>query len=884
MLLFLSGPGPSRKCFLASLIALQISTAVLAQDGNPETVLAEADRLAWLKNWYRAEPLFAQAERMFAARGDRRNELYVHIGRLRGELPRRANAEVSQELADLLIDPLVKGDARLRLRCLVVKGDTDLDMDVGLAERDWTEALGLAKGLGEKAWESRATGELGIIAFLHGDTTSALLKVSTALREAQANKDIGGQIRYLTLLGSGMTEFGRPDQGLIYLDRALAIAEAEKDLSEPMLVYEGKATALVASGRVPEAKQLLEHALDIAKQSGSVGYQGQLSNQLGLLANKSGDGREAARRFQEASRLGKEVEGWRTVSQAQFELSKIYEAQKNLPAAELAARESVNACRRIADRFYLPRYLARQADIEIKRGRIREAKATYAEAEDVINGILVNASSPWTKTSLIAAMNDVFVGHLRSEMQFGQSPRRVFHVVEEARGRPVADLLRARRGTQAPQSAELTAIERKISALQIALQKATVTKQRQQILAQLYETEQSMAPLTATANRWMRVATRPVELEQVQRTLASDELVLEYVLDEPNSYCVLISRSSARVQKLASRSEIEGRVKSLLKAVRDGKINSEDATQGYEVALRPLEGDLARAHRLIIVPDGLLHQLPFEVLSNAKGTTVLQSFVVSYTPAASVLALLRNRSTSPDNRLPLLAVSAQPSSVAGSNSTNGDSKPFASTLRGVYDLDKTEMPALPEANGEVRDIAAILGKRSVVLLNATEADVKAQPLPQFAAIHFAVHGLTSTKFPERSTLVLRSDETRHEDGLLQAREILDLRLNADLVTLSACESGSGQISGQEGIASLARPFLVAGARSVVANVWSANDDFTHSLMKAFYTHLAAGQDEGSALRQAKLDMIQSFGKNATPYLWGGFIVVGDAAVKLAPGL
>ncbi|MBV8844244.1 MAG: tetratricopeptide repeat protein, partial [Bryobacterales bacterium] len=337
---------------------------------------------------------------------------------------------------------------------------------------------GLAKGLGEKAWESRATGELGIIAFLHGDTTAALLKVSTALREAQANKDIGGQIRYLTLLGSGMTEFGRADQGLLYLDRALGIAEAEKDHSEPMLVYEGKATALVALGRVPEAKQLLEHALNIAKRSGSVGYQGQLSNQLGLLANKSGDGKEATGRFQEASRLGKEVEGWRTVSQAQFELSKIDEAQKNLPAAEQAAKESVDAWRLVADRFYLPRYLARRADIEIKRGRIREAKATYAEAEDVINGILVNASSPWTKTSLIAAMNDVFVGHLRSEIQFGQSPRRAFHLIEEARGRRWRTCSEAKGSTQAPQSAELTAVERKISALQIALQKTSVSRLR----------------------------------------------------------------------------------------------------------------------------------------------------------------------------------------------------------------------------------------------------------------------------------------------------------------------------------------------------------------------------------------------------------------------
>ena len=474
---------------LTSLFAIQISTAVLAQDGNAEAVLAEADRLAWLKNWHRAEPLFAKAEQMFKERGDRRNELYARIGRLRGQLPTLANAEVSATLADMLTDPLVKGDARLRLRCLVVKGDTDLDMDVGLAERDWTEALGLAKALGDKAWESRAMGELGIIAFLQGDTTGALIKVGTAFKEAQANKDIGAEIRYLALLGNGMTEFGHPDQALVYLDRALAIAQAEKDLSDPMLVYTGKTKALVALGRAAEAKELLEHALAVAKQLNSVGYQAEIGYQLGLLASKGGNTMEAARRFEEAARLGEEVEGWRTVAQAQFELSRIYEAQKNLPAAERAARAGVIATRRLTDRFFLPRYLAREADLEIKLGRIREARATYAEAEDVINGILVNANSPWTKSSLIAAMNDVFVGHLRSEIQFGQSPGRIFHVIEEARGRSVADLLRARRSAQAPQSAELTAAERKIAGLQIALQKRTVSRERQRILDQLYETE-----------------------------------------------------------------------------------------------------------------------------------------------------------------------------------------------------------------------------------------------------------------------------------------------------------------------------------------------------------------------------------------------------------
>jgi CHAT domain-containing protein len=107
-----------------------------------------------------------------------------------------------------------------------------------------------------------------------------------------------------------------------------------------------------------------------------------------------------------------------------------------------------------------------------------------------------------------------------------------------------------------------------------------------------------------------------------------------------------------------------------------------------------------------------------------------------------------------------------------------------------------------------------------------------------------------------------------------------MRLNAGLVTLAACDGFSGQVAGQEGVSSLARPFLVAGARSVVANLWSANDDFSRALMKRFYTRLRSGQDVASALRQAKLEMIELFGSRATPHLWGGYIVMGDGSGKL----
>jgi CHAT domain-containing protein len=125
--------------------------------------------------------------------------------------------------------------------------------------------------------------------------------------------------------------------------------------------------------------------------------------------------------------------------------------------------------------------------------------------------------------------------------------------------------------------------------------------------------------------------------------------------------------------------------------------------------------------------------------------------------------------------------------------------------------------------------------------------------------------------------VLGTSSTLQEEGLLQVREIRDLSLRADLVTLSACDTGSGRLLGQAGIASLERTFLLAGGKSVLASLWTADDIFTTALMRRFYQHLADGQDKGAALRQAKLDLLQKFGDSALPIYWAGFVLVGDGA-------
>ena len=130
-------------------------------------------------------------------------------------------------------------------------------------------------------------------------------------------------------------------------------------------------------------------------------------------------------------------------------------------------------------------------------------------------------------------------------------------------------------------------------------------------------------------------------------------------------------------------------------------------------------------------------------------------------------------------------------------------------------------------------------------------------------------------------MLFLSDPAQGDDGLLQAGEIVQLKLNTDLVILSACETAVGPLQGQEGVAALSRAFLLAGARNVVSTFWSIDDTVSLSLMDLFYKHLAARKSAAEALTAAKRDILQQYGRNVLPYFWAGFSFEGvaDAAIS-----
>ena len=281
------------------------------------------------------------------------------------------------------------------------------------------------------------------------------------------------------------------------------------------------------------------------------------------------------------------------------------------------------------------------------------------------------------------------------------------------------------------------------------------------------------------------------------------------------------------------------------------------------------------------VPDGKLNILPFDALRNLEGKYLLEWHVVTYAPSATVLYLLRNHRSSEGTTRNFLGVGgvAYSSLVLDGNSSSAAN---ASNVADFFGVNAVRFPDLPGSTQEVVEASAIIGGSSQLLLNsdATEAAFKALPLADFRIIHLAVHGIANTSFPDRAALVLGTSPNSGEDGLVQVREIRGLSLHSELVVLSACDTGSGRLLGQEGIASLERAFLLAGAKSVIATLWPADDTFTIALMKRMYQHLAEGDDKGAALRQSKLDLLKEFGNQALPIYWAGFTLVGDGSTAI----
>lgn len=288
----------------------------------------------------------------------------------------------------------------------------------------------------------------------------------------------------------------------------------------------------------------------------------------------------------------------------------------------------------------------------------------------------------------------------------------------------------------------------------------------------------------------------------------------------------------------------------------------------YKHLLQAAEPYLSKKSQLVILPDGILHYIPFEVLickepsdGNDKAYGKLsylgKKYPISYGQSASVYhSLIENRSASsvPSEGLKELVAFGDP----------------------VY-LDKFKR--LEYSGEEVSTIAALFPEESAETFlqeRASEENVKKdQLLSKYRHIHFATHGVMDERTPENSSLVLSQENLSTEDGFLEASEISSMELKAELAVLSACQTGLGKLIRGEGMIGLSRSFMYAGVPSVVVSLWSVSDKSTNILMERFYTNLIEkGVNFAEALYLARISMIKDE-RFAHPFYWAPFVLTGD---------
>jgi CHAT domain-containing protein len=344
------------------------------------------------------------------------------------------------------------------------------------------------------------------------------------------------------------------------------------------------------------------------------------------------------------------------------------------------------------------------------------------------------------------------------------------------------------------------------------------------------------------------VAAEPVKLSQLRSQLDNKTAILVYWISDENIIIWHISNAGISGTKAGIKStDLSSLIEKTRRAIQSNLADaaSEGLSKLYDYLITPVGNRLEGFSNLVIVPNGALHFLPFQALRNPKGEYLVQNFNLVYAPSASVYMICNDRPVRNGSRFLGMALA---------------------------DVSIENKPGLPGTEDELRKILPLFPENiSAVGQQGTETFVK-KNAASCNFIHFATHGSYNYRQPLYSHLLLpASDE---DDGLLNVFEVLEMNINAKLVTLSACETGLGNISQGDEITGLSRAFLFAGSSSVIVSLWAVADYPTSLLMSTFYKYLKEHPVQ-EALTLAQRDVIKVYPQ---PLFWSPFILIGNGNI------
>lgn len=527
------------------------------------------------------------------------------------------------------------------------------------------------------------------------------------------------------------------------------------------------------------------------------------------------------------------------ISKAYMETGEVVKARKGLDA--LLANPVIASMGSI---HWL--VLRDMAELSWGEGHKDKAIALLRQAVDVIESQRSTIQTEAYKIGFVGDKQQVYqllINYLIKTKHVSEA----FVYVEKAKARALVDILAQKQSFKAKDDkatsqdlSQLNQLDQQyqlqtVAAIkQVSRTRALILKKREQLVKQNPE----VASL---------VSVTEVKTSALQRLLSPDELLVEYYGNSSRLYVFVASQNTIRVTEIPSdglASKVSHFRHAILETNNDSWKNASQAV--YNAIIAPVKNTLNRK-KLVIVPHGSLHYLPFAALYDGHHF-LLDKFSIRVLPSASVMQYLKSGTRT--EIVPMLAL-------------------------GNPNLKNPQLD-LPGAQEEVRAIGKMIpGARVAIRDQATETMLK-KFADQASILHIASHGEFDPDAPLQSRLLLAGDSSN--DGSLSVSELYDMKLNSELVTLSACQTGLGDVESGDDVIGLTRGFLFAGAENIVASLWVVDDRATSELMREFYKYLKY-DDVEDALRKAQLMVKNKI--NQHPYYWAAFQLTGLGSTRVS---
>jgi CHAT domain-containing protein/Tfp pilus assembly protein PilF len=767
----------------------------------------------------------------------------------------------------------------------VMRGDLDAAMQY------FEKTVALFEGIGNKAGVANGFNNIGVVQKKRGDYGSAVKYYQKSLSANEALGNKAGIANGYTNIGTLYRLQGNLGLALDYHQKSLALRESVGDKAGVASTLNDLGTVYSDQGNYPRALAEQEKSLSVWEKLGTRPGIAQSINNIGDIYQLQGDYDAALAQYQKALQLSEELGAKELTVPILGNIAIAYLAKGDQQRAAEYADRSATLAKQSGYREELWRALSTAGSAYRRLGQPTRASEAFREAISTIEAMRAGASGGEQEQQQ-SFEKKVSPYYRMVELLADQgSAGEALAYAERAKSRVLLDVLRSGRvNITKAMTVQEKSQEHQIRTTLVSLnnQLARETQRPKPDPARLSQLRADLEKARLENEDFQtRLYAAHQEL-QIQRgesarfstndasTLGADSSTafLEYVVTDDQTYLFVLTGGTSASPEVkvfpipVKRSVLARQVESFREMLASHNLLiREPARQAYDLLLKPAQALLRNKSNLIIVPDDVLWELPFQALLTNNNHYLIEQSAISYAPSLTVLReMIAKRKVSP-------ATSHSSSSLfALGNPALGQE----TIERTQFTRGDEKLEPLPEAEREVQTLAKLYGaSKSEVFIGAEAREDRAKnEAGKFRVLHFATHGIVNNASPMYSHLVLSQGDSK-EDGLLEAWELLNMDLQADLVVLSACETARGRVGAGEGMIGLSWALFVAGTPTTVVSQWKVDSASTTDLMLEFHRNRLAANSKAQSLRKAMLKMLGS-NQYKHPFYWAPFVVIGDA--------